>query len=96
MIAGWARRAGIAAWLVTMISWLPLADIESRALSQPDHASARYTEPMHLKGVVRYVTPDQKLWDRLAHFTFTSGWIVGFASFGIALLLAKREKKNSN
>ena len=68
---------GIAAWLVGIVSWFPLASIETAALSQPDHAAGEFTQPMHLKGVVRYVTPEQQRRDNLAHMGFAGGWILG-------------------
>ena len=47
---------------------------------------------MKLKGVVRFVTPEQEMWDRLAQIGFIGGLAIGFGTF----LAEKRlEKRNS-
>jgi hypothetical protein len=84
---------GIAAGCVVMVSGTFLIEIEGRALSHPDHATALYTEPLHLKGVIRYVTPDQKRWDHLADMGFFGGWLVGFTAGGVLNWLMKRTPK---
>jgi hypothetical protein len=55
------------------VSWCFMFSIEGKALDQLDHATAQYSRPMHLKGVVRYVTPDQEQEDALAHWGFLGG-----------------------
>ena len=62
-----------------------MAYIETAALNQPDSPTERYTEPMHVKGVVRYVTPNQMLWDNVAHVGFIGG--IGF--FFVTVLIRK-------
>ncbi|MGN6517375.1 MAG: hypothetical protein ACTHLR_16230 [Rhizomicrobium sp.] len=82
-----------AAWLVGMISWFPMAEIETDALKQPDRPTAEFTQPLHIKGVVRYVTPKQATIDEIAHWTFLGGWLVGVG--GILLdRWSKRKKPN--
>jgi hypothetical protein len=85
------RAVYFVAWATMMISWLPLASIETKALSQPDRYSSPYTQPMKLKGVVRYVTPNQEWWDRVAHIGFGGGWLVGVGAFAMAW----REKRKA-
>jgi hypothetical protein len=77
------------AWVVGMVSWFPGAEIEAAALKQPNHPTAEYTEPMHLKGVVRYVTPTQAEISEITRWTFLGGCLVGFG----AGLLGNRLKK---
>jgi len=83
----------IAAACVWLVSAVSLIEIEDRALSHPDHATALYTEPLHLKGVVRYVTPNWTRWDHLANMGFFGGLLV-IVSAGSALnWLTKRTPK---
>jgi len=51
-------------------SWSALAYVETNALSQPDHATGVFTVAVHLKGVVRYMTPEQHSIDQIARWTF--------------------------
>lgn len=51
-------------------SWSALAYIETNALSQPDHPTGVFTVAVHLKGVVRYMTPEQHSIDQIASWTF--------------------------
>ena len=81
---------GFAAGCVVMVSGFSLIEIEGRALSHPDHATALYTEPLHLKGVVRYVTPDQKYWDHLADMGFFGGLLVALTAGGLLNRLKNR------
>jgi hypothetical protein len=62
-----------AAWLVAIISWFPMAEIETAALKQPDHPTSEYSRPMHVKGVIRFVTPEQARTDEIANWTFFGG-----------------------
>jgi hypothetical protein len=80
---------GIAAFCLMVPAWVDLAEIETRALWHPDHATAVYTVPLHIKGVVRYVTPDQKRWDQLGQVGFWGGWLVGMIA-GCTLEWLKR------
>ncbi len=84
----------VVAWLVAMISWFPMAEIETAVLKQPDHPTAQFTQPMHLKGVIRYVTPNQASIDNLAHWGFIGGWLIGVSSFLIYRWL-ERGKRTS-
>jgi len=91
--------AFVAMWTLMMVSWFPMSSIETKALSQPDHYAAPYIRPMHLKGVIRYVTPDQEKWDGLAHTGFFGGWVAGVSIFILMKWLERREKskkENSN
>jgi hypothetical protein len=81
------------AWAIMVASWFPLASIESKALSQPNHYSAPYTQPMKLKGVVRYVTPSQEWWDSAAHIGFGGGWIVGVLAFAVVWREKRKARK---
>lgn len=64
-------------------SWGTLAYIETNALSQPNHAQGAFTVAMHLKGVVRYMTPEQHTIDQIAKWTFIgcvlAGLVVGIS-----------------
>jgi hypothetical protein len=86
------RCAAIAVWAVAIACWFPLAHIEGQTLSQPDHPTAIYSRPMHLKGVTRYVTPDQERWDSLATVGFVGG-IFGFAALAFALRRFDKRKQ---
>jgi hypothetical protein len=85
---------GIAAWTVMILSWFPLAKIETQALFQPHEPVGEYSKPMHVKGVVRYVTPQQEFEDNLAHYGFVGGWAVCFLCFGTSFWLKRREKNS--
>ena len=50
--------------------WSAGAYIETNALSQPNHATSAFTVAVHLKGVVRYMTPEQYRIDQIATWTF--------------------------
>jgi hypothetical protein len=87
------RFLSIAAWAVGMISWFPLWQIEGAALRQPSTPSGAYSVPMHVKGVIRYVTPNQKFYDGVAQITFAGGIVI----FMIAGTAAERlRRRNSN
>jgi hypothetical protein len=75
---------------IAATSWLALAYIETNGLSQPDHAVGIYTVPVHLKSVVRYLTPTQALIDRVAQWGFT-GTILGMLA--VTLLVRYFRKK---
>jgi hypothetical protein len=79
-------------WLLGMLSWFPMAEIESAALSQPDHPTGQFTQPMDVKGVVRYVTPKQATIDEISRWGFLGGWL---ALVGGALLYRWLEKRDS-
>ena len=83
------RTIAYAVWGTAIVSWFPMAYIETAALQQPDHPVGEYSEPMHVKGVVRYVTPSQKLWDDVAQV----GFFGGIASFFVAALIRKAMEK---
>jgi Na+/melibiose symporter-like transporter len=74
-----------AAWLLGAASWFAMAYIETNGLSQPDHSVGAYVVPVHLKSVVRYMTPTQALIDRIARWTF-----FGCIGGGMAMALAAR------
>ena len=82
--------AAACVWLVSVVS---LIEIEDRALSHPDYATALYTEPLHLNGVVRYVTPDQRRWDHLANMGFFGGLLVVVTAGTLLNRLTKRTPK---
>lgn len=64
-------------------SWSAMAYIETNALTQPDHATGAFTVAVHLKSVVRYMTPEQYRIDQIANWIFFGG---GFVMFGTALV----------
>ena len=73
--SGSKERPGLTALLslvaiAAALSWSALAYIETNALSQPDHAMGVFTVAVHLKGVVRYMTPEQHTIDEIANWTF--------------------------
>ena len=76
-------------WCVGIASWFLLDSVETRALSQPKHAIAPYTRPMRLKGVVRYVTPDQEKWDDLGEAGFLGSWLIGMGAVLAGRLLER-------
>jgi hypothetical protein len=84
---------GVVAGCIAMASWIPLAEVEDRALLHPDHATAAYTVPLHIKGVVRYVTPDQKWWDQIGQLGFWGGWLIAISAGGTLQLLKNRSPK---
>jgi hypothetical protein len=67
-----------------------MAYIQGDALNQPTEPAGEYSEPMHVKGVVRYVTPDQQYYDTLGYIGSWSGLLT--AAFAIWLL----RRQNSN
>lgn len=79
------RIGAYAVWALAMISFFPMAIIETEALRQPDHPTGPYTEAMHVKGVLRYVTPNQMLWDNIAQFCF----IGGIGGFAVTMLICR-------
>lgn len=81
-------------WLVAMIAWFPAARIETAALSHPDHATVEYTEPLHIKGVVRYVSAYDKRIDHLCSIAFIGGLAVSVCLF--AALVALRTLPRTN
>lgn len=66
----------IVAWLVVMLSWFLSAEIEIAAISQPNRPTGQFTQPMNLKGVVRYVTPKQATIDEISNWGFLGGWLI--------------------
>lgn len=84
----------ILAWGVGFASFFPMASIETKALSQPDHFARPYIKPMHLKGVVRYVTASQETEDRIAHVALVGG-ILSFAGCAVLLKLLKQDGNES-
>jgi hypothetical protein len=74
----------IISWGIGMLSWLPMAEIETQALSQPHRPTGQFSQPMEVKGVVRYVTPTQRKVDDLAQWGFSGGFFS--AAVGILLL----------
>jgi hypothetical protein len=81
-LSGIAGLSAVAAGIVLFLMEAPL-------LSQPDHAVPPYTVAMHLKGVVRYVTPEQYLWNNVAYYLF-------FGGIAVAMLADYFSKKYSN
>jgi Na+/melibiose symporter-like transporter len=73
------------AWPLGIASWFALAYIETNALSQPDHSVGAYVVPVHLKSVVRYMTPTQVLIDRIASWIF-----FGCTAGVVAIILVRR------
>ena len=83
----------IAAWCVLMTSLIELGYIETKALSQPAAPIGDFSNPMKLKGVIRYVTPKQERLDNIAHI----GLLGGITIFMVAaFFLRKNRSKNSN
>ena len=79
-------------WCVGIVSGIELFSIESKVLLQPDHPTAQYSRPMHLKGVVRYVTPSQEMWDGLAFKGFAGAWLL---LVGIVIVIRWLEKRGA-
>jgi hypothetical protein len=75
-----------------MISWYPVAYIETNALSQPDHAIGQYTVPAHLKGVVRYMTPAQAMIDKVAGWMFFGSLVPVLGFVAINRFLKKKDR----
>jgi hypothetical protein len=69
----------IAGWAVGFASLLLLGGIESAALRHPREPTSEYTVPLRVKCCIRYVTPDQEFYDRLA--------FMGLFGGGLAFLL---------
>ncbi|HEY1961055.1 MAG TPA: hypothetical protein VGG69_01450 [Rhizomicrobium sp.] len=78
------------AWITGMVSWFPGAEMERAALSQPDHPTAQFTQPMNLKGVTRYVTPQQYRIAELAKWSFLGSWAVCLSSILLYRWLERR------
>jgi hypothetical protein len=79
----------VIAWIVGIGSWFPLERVEDGALSRPDHPTDQYSRPLHIKGVVRYVTPTEELVDGIAYKAFMISWLVG-ALAAAGIMVAKR------
>jgi hypothetical protein len=79
------KLLGLIAFVVAAASWVAIFDIETIALWNSDHSSGEFTERIHLKGVVRYVTPGQKRWDDIAQAGFIGGWLLG----GVVIIASK-------
>jgi hypothetical protein len=86
------RWIAVAAWAIGIFSWSLGAWIETAALHQPSEPSGEYSVPMQVKGVVRYVTPDQQFYDTLAHVGFVGG-IAGVLLFGLGSERLRRREK---
>lgn len=84
-----------AVWLIGMISWFPMAEIETAALKQPDHPTSEFSQPLHVKGVVRYVTPQQARIDEIAHWTFFGG-IAALVGFALLNRYLKRNERSDS
>ncbi len=82
-------------WAIGMASWFPMAEIESSALSQPDRPTAQFIQPLHLKGVVRYVTPRQALIDEWSHRMFVASWLIGGVAAITYFALEKRQRSKA-
>jgi hypothetical protein len=67
------RWIGMGGWAIGFISWFLLAGVETAALHQPTEPTGEYSVPLNVKCVVRYVTPDQALYDKLAFIGFVGG-----------------------
>jgi uncharacterized membrane protein len=67
--------------IVGAASWSALAYIETNALSQPDHAIGAFTVAVRLKGVMRYMTPEQHTIDQIASWTFFGCVLVPLGGF---------------
>jgi biotin transporter BioY len=78
------------AWLVGIISLCILAEVEDTALKQPSRPTAEFSQPMNVKGVVRYVTPGQARADEIAHWTLFGGALIFIGSGW----LNRRNEKN--
>jgi hypothetical protein len=74
----------LTAWGGAFMSFFPAAQIETAALSQPHHRFGAYTQPIEVKGTIRYITPEQERRHDLFHTLTLCGWIVGLLA-GLAL-----------
>ena len=74
------RTVALGAAVPGVISWISLATIETNALSHPDFPTESYSQPLKVKGVVRYVTSDQKHIDLVANIAFFLSILTGLAS----------------
>jgi Na+/melibiose symporter-like transporter len=70
-------------------SWGACAYIETKALSQPDHATGVFTVAVYLKSVVRYMTPEQHIIDQIATWTFF-GCVFVLLVAGLAVKVRQR------
>ncbi len=85
----WAGTAlGVAFLLISSTAWFVMFQIETAALRRPDHAIGQYTAPLHVKGVVRYVTPQEQLWDSVAQNVFGANWLAAIL-FGVIVARGK-------
>ena len=82
----------IVAWLVTMAAGFTLLRIEGAALTQPSQATSDFSRPLHIKGVIRYVTPDQERWDDIAYWSFFGGIALALIA-GAGMKRADRRQK---
>jgi hypothetical protein len=78
-----------------MVSWFPAAALERVALRQPDHPIGAYTQPLSVKGTVRYVTATQKRWYEAARTAFWLGWVIGCPALIFVLAWDRRRARNS-
>lgn len=83
----------LTAWGTSFMCFFPAAQIETAALFQPHRPSGFYTRPIEVKGVVRYLTREQKARHDLFQRISLGGWVVTLLT-GIALW--RLEKQDSN
>ena len=76
----WTRRLGSALGALYLLvggaAWSVAAQIEWTW--HPDHPYGRYTAAIQLKGVTRYVTPHEALWDHVARMVFVADVLAFF------------------
>lgn len=73
----------VTACVTFIAAWFVSQRIETQALWQPHHSTAPYTRPIEVKGVIRYATPGQEVWDLWARRVILGAWFIGFVAFGI-------------
>jgi hypothetical protein len=86
------RWIAIAAWAIGIGCSFLGEWVERSALRQPSEPVGEYSVPMRLKGVIRYVTPDQQFYNTLAQIGFPGG-LVAFLLFGSASEWLRRRQK---
>jgi len=74
---------------------VPLAEIENAALFRPHRPTMQYTQPLYIKGVVRYVTPREALIDKWSNWIFSGGWFFGILAMIIYRVVERRSKGES-
>ena len=85
----------LAGWATMMVSWGSAAFLERTALHQLDYRNGEYTEPLSLKGAIRYVTPEQKRWYEAAKTAFMAGFVIGSPAIIILLAWDRRRARKT-